>query len=292
MFIAKAVAATLLAGSFGALATPPGDDAAYDKQRQMEDKRVACMTGQDLAYVAALAPERQWQPGERERLAGDLKALRTYRARYGFGVWSPNVYPKDEVVNPTSPDNPNNKTLMSLSDAELKKWRAADDVCFSQTVKEVLGKTVTSQEDYYDQLEAAVQKSLSILDQDKELVRLGKQFATCLGVGETRPTALDGLSHTKIVRQASEVARKAWKGELPKAPKGKTVIFRPNLKPAEAKPYLDKEIKAALKDLECGKAFYPAYSPKAVEITSRVYREFGRESAAQAIASRIYRKII
>jgi hypothetical protein len=292
MFIAKAVAATLLAGSFGALASSPADDAAYDKQRQMEDKRVACMTEQGLTYVAALAPQRQWQPGERERLAGDLKALRAYRAKYGFGVWSPNVYPKDQVVNPTSPDNPNDKTLMSLSAADLKKWRAADDACFSQAVKEVLGKTVTSQEDYYDQLEAAVNKSLSVLDQDKELVRLGKQFATCLGVGQTSPTALDGLSHTKIVRQASEVARKAWKGELPKAPKGKTVIFRPNLKPAEAKPYLAKEIKAALKDLECGKAFYPAYSPRAVEITSRVYQEFGRESAAQAIASRIYRKII
>lgn len=292
MFIAKAVAATLLAGSFGALAASPADDAAYDKQRQLEDKRVACMTEQGLAYVAAPAPQRQWQPGERERLSGDLEALRTYRAKYGFGVWSPNVYPKDEVVNPTSPDNPNNKTLMSLSAAELKKWRAADDACFSQAVKEVLGKTVTSQEDYYDRLEAAVDKSLSVLDQDKELVRLGKQFGACLGVGETRPTALDGLSHTKIVRQASEVARKAWKGELPKAPKGKTVIFRPNLKPAQAKPYLDKEIKAALKDLECGKAFYPAYSPKAVEITSRVYQEFGREGAAQAITSRIYRKVV
>ncbi|WP_431912457.1 hypothetical protein [Nonomuraea jabiensis] len=292
MFIAKAVAATLLAGSFGALAAAPGDDAAYDKQRQMEDKRVACMTEQGFTYVAALTPKRQWQPGERERLAGDLKALRTYRARYGFGVWSPNAYPKDEVVNPVQHENPNNKTLMSLSAGELKKWRAADESCFSQAVKEVLGKTVTSQEDYYDQLEAAVDTSLSVLDQDKELVRLGKQFATCLGVGETRPTALDGLSHTKIVRQASEVARKAWKGELPKAPKGKTVIFRPNLKPEEAKPYLDKEIKAALKDLECGKAFYPAYSPKAVEITSRVYQEFGREGAAQAIPSRIYRKVI
>ncbi|MFG6201350.1 hypothetical protein [Nonomuraea sp. JJY05] len=292
MFIAKAVAATLLAGSFGALTPPSGDDAAYDKQRQMEDRRVACMTEQGFDYVAAPAPERRWQPGERERLTGDLEALRTYRAKYGFGVWSPNVYPKDEVVNPTSAENPNDKTLMSLSAGKLKKWRAADDACFSRAVKEVLGKTVTSQEDYYTRLDAAVQESLSVLDQDKELVRLGKQFATCLGVGETRPTALDGLSHTKMVRQASEVAKKAWKGELPRAPKGKTVIFRPNLKPEQAKPYLAKEIKAALKDLECGKAFYPAFSPKAVEIASRVYQEFGREGAAQAIASRIYWKLI
>ncbi|WP_433519512.1 hypothetical protein ACQP2T_30585 [Nonomuraea sp. CA-143628] len=73
---------------------------------------------------------------------------------------------------------------------------------------------------------------------------------------------------------------------------GKTVIFRPNLKPARARPYLDKEIKAALKDLRCGKDFYPAYSPKAIEITSRVYQGFGREGAAQAIPSRIYLKLV
>jgi hypothetical protein len=292
VFIAKAVAATLLVGSFGALASPSGDDAAYEKQTRMENKRVACMTERGLSYVAALAPKRQWQPGEQERLAGDLKALRMYRAKYGFGVWAPNVFPKDEVVNPTSLDNPNNKMLMSLSADKLKKWRAADDACFSQAVKQVLGKTVTSQEDYYAQLESAVENSLSVLDKDKQLMRLGEQFAACLEVSATEPTKLDGLSHTKIVLQASEVAKKAWKGELPKAAQGKNVVFRPNLKPDEAKPYLDKEIKAALKDLECGKAFYTAYLPQALAITSRVYQEFGRESAAQAIPSRIYRKVI
>ncbi|MEV0149786.1 MULTISPECIES: hypothetical protein [unclassified Nonomuraea] len=290
MFIAKAVAATLLAGSFGGLTSPPsGDAAAYEKQTQLEAERVACMTERGLDYVASPEPRYKWQPGEQERLAGDLEALRAYRSKYGFGVWSPNVYPKDEVVNPVQHENPNDTMLMSLSAGELKKWRAADESCFSRAVKEVLGKTVTSQDDFYDQLEAAVRKSLSVLDQDKRLVRLGKQFAACLGVSRTEPTALDGLSHAKIVRQASDVARKAWKGELPK---GETVVFRPNLKPAEARPYLDKEIKAALKDLECGKDFYPAYSPKAMEITSRVYQEFGREGAAQAIPSRIYRKLV
>ncbi|MEU7858430.1 hypothetical protein [Nonomuraea sp. NPDC049141] len=290
MFIAKAVAATLLAGSFGGLTSPPsGDAAAYEKQTQLEAKRVACMTERGLDYVASPEPRYTWQPGEQERLAGDLEALRAYRAKYGFGVWSPNVYPKDKVVNPVQHENPNNKMLMSLSAGQLKKWRAADESCFSAAVKEVLGKTVTSQEDYYDQLEAAVRKSLSVLDQDKQLVQLGKQFAACLGVSRTEPTELDGLSHTKIVRQASDVAKKAWKGEQPK---GENVIFRPNLKPAQARPYLDKEIKAALKDLECGKGFYPAYSPKAMELTSRVYQEFGREGAAQAIPSRIYSKLV
>ncbi|GLW11555.1 hypothetical protein Misp01_66830 [Microtetraspora sp. NBRC 13810] len=288
MFIAKAVAATLLAGSFGGLTSPPsGDAAAHEKQTRLEVRRVACMTEKGLDYIASPEPRYTWQSGERERLAGDLEALRAYRAKYGFGVWAPNVYPKDSVVNPVQQENPNNKMLMSLSAGQLKKWRATDESCFSQAVKEVLGKTVTSQEDYSDQLEAAVRKSLSVLDRDTQLVQLGKQFAACLDVSRTEPTALDGLSHTKIVRQASDVAKKAWQGERPK---GRTVIFRPNLKPAQARPYLDKEIKAALKDLECGKGFYAAYSPKAMEITSRVYQEFGREGAAQAIPSRIYRR--
>ncbi|WP_043633185.1 hypothetical protein [Nonomuraea candida] len=289
MFIAKAIAATLLAGSFGGLTAPPsGDAAAYEKQTRLEAGRVACMTERGLAYVASPEPRYTWQPGEKERLAGDLEALRAYRAKYGFGVWSANVYPKDEVVNPVRHENPNDKTLRSLPAGELKKWRAADESCFSRAVKEVLGKTVTSQEDYHDRLEAAVRKALGVLDRDERLVRLGRQFAACLGVGRTEPTALDGLSHAKVVRQASDVARKEWKGELPK---GETVVLRPDLKPAQARPYLDKEIKAALKDLECGKDFYPAYAPKAMEITSRVYQEFGREGAAQAIPSRIYRKL-
>jgi hypothetical protein len=145
-----------------------------------------------------------------------VEALRAYRATYGFGVWSPNVCPKDAVVNPVRHENPNNKLLMSLSAGALKKWRAADDSCFAQAVKQVLGKTVTSQEDYADRLDAAVRTSLRVLDRDQRLVQLGKRFAACLGVSRTGPTALDGLSHTKIVRQASDVAKKAWKDELPK----------------------------------------------------------------------------
>ncbi|WP_214415300.1 hypothetical protein [Sphaerisporangium fuscum] len=282
MFIAKAVAAALLVGSFSGLASPPsGADAAYEKQTKMEEKRVACMKEQGLAYVAAPEPKHTWQAGERERVAGDLKALQAYRAKYGFGVWSRNVFPKDEVANPTYPDNPNNATMMSLSADALKKWRAADDACFSKAVKEVLGKTVTSQDDYWSQLHAALRKELGALDKDERLVHLGDQFAKCLGVGETKPTALAGLGRRTFAQQASKVAEKTWKGELPKAPEGKTLVLKPNLKPEEAKPYLDKEIKAALKDLECGKAFYPAYSPKAQAINSRVNLEFGREGVGR-----------
>ncbi|MFI6920034.1 hypothetical protein ACIBIZ_08775 [Nonomuraea spiralis] len=72
------------------------------------------------------------------------------------------------------------------------------------------GKTVISQEDYSDQLDAAVRKLLSVLDQDKQLVELGKRFAACLGVSKSEPTELNGLSHTKIVRELRTSPGRTW----------------------------------------------------------------------------------
>ncbi|MEU1728538.1 hypothetical protein [Nonomuraea sp. NPDC005692] len=60
------------------------------------------------------------------------------------------------------------------------------------------------------------------------------------------------------------------------ARKGETKrTFGAMLTPAQAQPYLAKEIKAALDDLECGKDFYRAYTPKVEAITQRIAEEFG-----------------
>ncbi|GAB2447374.1 hypothetical protein GCM10027187_12360 [Streptosporangium sandarakinum] len=279
MFVAaKAVAATLLVGSFGGL-TSPGAEAVYEKKAVMEETRVACMQERGFTYLAEPVIRREWQDGERERLAGDHAALRAYRAKYGYGVWSRLVYPHDPVVNPVSGENPNNENLMAMSANELKKWRAADDGCFAKAVEQHLGKTVTSFDDYLTKLDAATDRSLAALDKDKELARLGGRFATCLGVGRTKPSALAELGRSRYTKQATEVAKRQHKGPLPKVPKGRVLTMKPVLKPEEAKPYLDGEIKDALKDLECGRSFYAAYSPKAQAARERVYREFAVDFA-------------
>ncbi|NUW44444.1 hypothetical protein [Nonomuraea rhodomycinica] len=279
MFIAaKAVAVTLLVGSFGA-STSPETQAAYEKKAAVEQTRVACMKEQGLTYLAQPVTKRKRQPGERERITGDYAALRAYRAKYGFGVWSPLVFPRDPVVNPVSGENPNNDTMMAMSAEELKKWRAADDRCFAKAAEQHLGKTVTSYDGYLTRLDAALDASLVPLDEDGQLTRLGRQFAKCLGVGQAKPSVLAVLGRSQYTKQAGEVARKNWKGELPKAPEGRTIILKPQLKPAEAKPYLDKEIRSALKDLECGKSFYAAYSPRAWAAKERVYQEFAVDFA-------------
>ena len=50
---------------------------------------------------------------------------------------------------------------------------------------------------------------------------------------------------------------------------------QPDLTPYQARPYLAREIKAALDNLECGKDFYALYTPKKRELDLRVRREFG-----------------
>ncbi|MFI6732497.1 hypothetical protein ACIBI9_06135 [Nonomuraea sp. NPDC050451] len=275
MFVAKAVAAALLATSFGGLATAtPGTEAAYENKAKIESTRAACMKEQGLTYLPEKVIKRDRTKEERARLAGDHEALRAYRAKYGFGVWSRLVFPGDPAVDRDMGESRNNKLLMSLSAKDLKAWRAADDKCFAKAVKSVLGKTVTSQAGFLADVNSALAKGLRELDTDPKLAALGKEFGGCLKIAETRPTVLAARGRAKFAEEATEVARTQSKGSLPE---GSAAL--PGLTPEQARPYLAKEVKAALADLECGKAFYPGYAPRARAIEERVYQEFALDFA-------------
>jgi len=56
---------------------------------------------------------------------------------------------------------------------------------------------------------------------------------------------------------------------------GVEILVVPSMTADEARPYLAREIKEALDDLECGKDFYPVYAPRSRDIDHRVYAEFG-----------------
>ncbi|MGW6497582.1 hypothetical protein [Nonomuraea angiospora] len=275
MFVAKAVAAALLTTSFGGLATAtPGTEAAYENKAKIESMRAGCMKELGLTYLPEKVIKRDRTKEERARLAGDPEALRAYRAKYGFGVWSRLVFPGDPAVDRDLGESRNDKLLMSLPAKDLKAWRAADDKCFAKAVKTVLGKTVTSQDDFLADVNSALAKGLRELDTDPELAALGKEFGGCLKVAETRPAVLADRGRAKFAAQATEVARNQSKSSLPK---GSAAL--PSLTPEQAKPYLDKEVKAALADLECGRAFYPAYAPRERAIEERVYQEFALDFA-------------
>ncbi|MBE1563446.1 hypothetical protein [Nonomuraea africana] len=56
----------------------------------------------------------------------------------------------------------------------------------------------------------------------------------------------------------------------------KGVTLLPELSSEAARPYLTREIRAALDDLECGKEFHPMSSPKRTSLQARVDAEFGQ----------------
>ncbi|MEV6031064.1 hypothetical protein AB0L65_07930 [Nonomuraea sp. NPDC052116] len=295
---ALTLAATIVLSGCGADAEPAGKGAsppstsaatAQEKRRQFESVKADCMKQKGFRYIAYVPQEDPLTDGERKRRAGDYEALKAQRAKYGFGVFSSYVYPK----GPDAPDNmpdlsgadPNGDIWTKLSPAQSKSYWKAVNACAVVAAKQALGKKVTSDTDLFDQLAAASDKATEReIDGDAELVELASSMATCLTgkgykVSGTRPTQLSTRGWNAFLDQEDEIGRRQ-REDVPDVPSpskkgeiGRT--FGARLTAAEAKPYLDKEIKAALDDLECGKDFYRVYTPKSEAIDQKIAEEFG-----------------
>ncbi|MFE3455428.1 RNA polymerase sigma factor [Nonomuraea sp. NPDC059194] len=167
--------------------------------------------------------------------------------------------------------HPNNKIVMALPEAEQKTYRLAQDKCFIEAVKTVLGKNISSWEDYGRQHAAAYDKLADTeLNGSANLVKLGRSFAACLKVTSAKPTELAERGRQVFVDERTEVARRQGVS----APANAKIIIPP-MKPEQAKPYLKKEVKAALDDLACGKDFYAAYAPQAWKLQQKVNADYG-----------------
>ncbi|MEV4574095.1 hypothetical protein AB0K16_12645 [Nonomuraea jabiensis] len=276
-------------------ASPPSNPAAkpavtvQEKRRQFESVKADCMKQKGFRYVAFVPPEHPLTDDERKRRAGDYEALKAQRAKYGFGVFSLYVHPK----GPDAPDNmpdlseadPNGKIWTKLSSAQRKSYWKAVSACVVVAAKQVLGKKVQSDTDLFEQLAAAGERaSEREIDGDAELVELASSMATCLTgkgykVSGTRPTELAQRGWREFLDREDEIGRRQREDvpDVPSPTKEGEIkrTFGATLTPTEAKPYLDKEIKAALDDLECGKDFYRVYTPKAEAIDQKVAEEWG-----------------
>ncbi|GII92075.1 hypothetical protein [Sinosporangium siamense] len=288
MTVSRGVTAILLATAFAAgtgltaaaSATATAAAPARAAQERLEAARAECMKQAGYKYIPE-SPLPRPDEARLKRLNGDHAALQAYRAKYGFGVWATQVYPKDPAVNGPDVESPNNAIVLALPEKEHKAYKAANDKCFSQAVKSVVGKRVASQEDYYRQFNAALKRlTARELDSDRNLVKLAADFGTCLKgrdyeVASAKPGALAERGREAFMQDRTDVAKE--RGLKPPArAKGRKVHLVPAMKPEEAKPYLDKEIAAALDDLTCGKDFYAAYSPRAFQLHQQVAADFGR----------------
>ncbi|MFD8564997.1 hypothetical protein ACFV1N_47690 [Streptosporangium canum] len=242
---------------------------------KIEASRADCMKQAGFKYTPTL-PEVPRQAKEAASGNGSYDAMMKQRSKYGFGVFAKYVYPDQNSGNKTS--NPNLIYMMSLKSGQLAAYNKADEQCFVKSLNEVTGKRATSRQDYEQQRAALVEKYYKrMVDSDPELLDLGRKFADCLKqkgyqVPQAEPQGLASRGWTVFSKQASEIGAKAFKNPKP------GVIYEPDFKPAQANPYLKKEIKAALDDLECGKSFYAAYYPKANEAGRQAGNEFGLSS--------------
>ncbi|MEW9549864.1 hypothetical protein [Nonomuraea sp. NPDC050783] len=279
--LALSAAAAVLCGCGGAAASPAAapSTAVQDKKRQFETVKADCMKQKGFTYVPYVKPEKQESDQERELASGDYAAMRAHREKYGFGIFSLHIYPK-ELGDPAQ--DPNVKIAGALSPSQGEAYQQAKDACTGVAGKQVLGLTLKSGIDYYSQLAQAHKRAKAAeLDGDPELVSLAGSMATCLKgkgytVSDTRPTAMAGRGETAFMEQQSTLGREQ-QGDLPDRPKmtKDTKQFQmPTLTPEQARPYLAKEIKAALDDLECGKDFYAAYTPRETALQRQVNDRF------------------
>ncbi|MEU7896204.1 hypothetical protein AB0B45_25530 [Nonomuraea sp. NPDC049152] len=250
-----------------AVTPSPEYDTAHANAVKLEQAQVSCMKAAGLEYLPADIDKDTRSDADRKALNGDYAAMRAKRAKEGFGVWSWHVYPKSHEGK----DHPNDKIILALPESKHKAYQAAQDKCFVESVKTVLGKDVSSTDDYYTQLDGAYDKLAETeLNGAPNLIKLGGSFATCLKVTSAKPTDLAERGRKAFLDERTEVARE----QGVRAPAQAKIVF-PRMTPAQARPYLKKEVKAALEDLECGKDFYAAYAPQAWKLQQKVYAEYG-----------------
>ncbi|MEV1000187.1 hypothetical protein [Nonomuraea sp. NPDC050202] len=287
--LALACSAAFLCGCGGAAesAAPPSpaaSAAAKDKRHQFEAAKADCMKQKGFKYVPYVRPTEAATEDERKRDSGDYQAMLKYREKYGFGVFAVHVYPK-EIEGPGSEipiADPNAEVQGSLSGAQLDAYNKAKNACMAIVGKQVLGLDLKSNIDYFNHMALAHRRAKAAeLDGDAGLVELAGTMGTCLKgkgyrVSDTKPTAIARRGKNEFMERQSAIGREqrpeVVAGE--KMTKQTRQLVMPTLTPQQARPYLDKEIKAALDDLECGRDFYAAYAPKETALQQRVNDQF------------------
>ena len=282
---AALLALALATGCAGvATETAPSSPAQGVEQRRQAEM-ATCMKGEGFKYVAFVAKGETPSPERQAANNGDYGAMKAFRAKYGFGHFATYIYSKEfpnPMVKPDDPEiDPNAQLRSALSDQQRKAYAKAYDSCYVASIKKITGKVVKSEMDHFDQVEEArTQAKRRSLDGDPGLVEKAANMADCLrGEGyraaSNNPTAMATRGWDEARAMVEELGRS---DDIDDSRLGEGQFFEPALTAAQARPYLTKEIRIALDDLECGKDFYAAYLPKAQEIEAKVNEEYGVRS--------------
>ncbi|MFI9552818.1 hypothetical protein [Nonomuraea endophytica] len=208
---------------------------------------------------------------------GDYATMLAERTRFGFKLFAGYVYPDDPRAGgmATIPVRANDRYTNALSGTQLARRNQVYDACFAQAVHEVTGRRVKSLEDLFqqhtDQTRAEARRTV---DTDPQVIRLAEDYARCLRgegylVSSAAPAEVgSGASHVYLDQLEALGSRQN---------SGREGLL-PELTPQQAQPYLNREIVAALQDLECGREFHPVYRARTSAIADRVAAEWGLDS--------------
>ncbi|MEU7899005.1 hypothetical protein AB0B45_39880 [Nonomuraea sp. NPDC049152] len=281
----RAAAFLALALAAGCGSTPAETDPnpqAQGVEHRLEAELATCMKGKGFKYVAFVAKGRKLSAQRKAANNGDYAAMKAERGKYGFGQFSLYVYPKEfdsPMYKPENPEiDPNWAIQSSLSEQQRKAYEDARESCYTAAIKKITGKVVKSSTDHYEEADKAkTQAKARELDGDPALAEKATRMADCLKgqgyrVPKVNPSAMATRGSDEIRAQVVNLG-KTDDVDDSKLPEGQ--FYEPTLTAAQARPYLTKEIKMALDDLECGKDFYAAYLPREQEITAKVDEEYG-----------------
>ncbi|WP_433257413.1 hypothetical protein ACQPYK_20360 [Streptosporangium sp. CA-135522] len=240
----------------GATPTPAADGATMDKVRERETVIATCMKQKGFTYTPSVS-----RPKQSDADPADYEAMKAIRGKEGFGVFSAIVYPKP----PEKRQEPNKATIDGLSGGKRDAYLKTMNECRVDALRQVDGLKVTSLADYQDQMSKEIENIDKTLDGDPKLLELAAPFAECLKsrgerVTSARPLALGG--------RGLEV----WYEQLEKLRKAGKVTAE------AARPYLAREIKSALVDLECGKDFYATFVPLEKRLNNEARVKYGFEA--------------
>jgi hypothetical protein len=240
----------------GGAPTPVADGggATGDKARERETVIATCMKQKGFAYTPSVS-----RPKKPEANPADYAAMKKERGKNGFGVFSAVVYPKPPETQ--APD-PNQATIDGLSGAKRDAYLKTMNECRVNALQQVDGLKVTSVADYQDQMSTEIENIDKVLDGDRKLLELAVPFAECLKSKGERVTSAKPLA-------LSTRGWQVWQEQADRLGKAGKVTA------AAARPYLTKEIKSALADLDCGKDFYAAFIPLQTRLTNEARVKYG-----------------
>jgi hypothetical protein len=272
--VATALAGTVLVlagcGSQGGTPTdaagngPSGAEPAPDRalaarvqdQRSRAENMIAdCMKQQGFTYVphVPVASETPSSPSIRGQHPAMVayEDLKTFRQKYGFGVYAADVHPQDPNVaprRPTTTPNPNDAVKAGLDPAAKEAYNKAlhgvgkgNGGCVNDSMKAVFGDT-PADDDAGKQ--AQTRQTQSAFESDPGVVQAANAYAACLSsrghkLGSTKPGMIEASLRQTLV----------------------TARGQGTLTGDAARTALDSEIRQAMDDLECGKDYFVAAKP-------------------------------